>query len=268
MSHSDERLIGVFDSGVGGLTVLKALMQTMPNESTVYLGDTARVPYGTKSPDVVTRYSLANAKALMQFDLKMLVVACNTASASALPALQASLPIPVVGVIEPGAHEAMQRTRNGHVAVIGTKGTIATGAYQLALRTINPQIQVTALPCPLFVPLAEEGLVEGAIALSIVEHYLGQHRLGDADTLVLGCTHYPLLKTVIQSVVGQRVMLVDSAQATAKAALQSLKTHGLLRTSTTASEHHYLVTDTPAAFERVAEQFLGIPVLGTRQIDL
>jgi glutamate racemase len=268
MSSANEQFIGVFDSGVGGLTVLKALTRALPQESTVYLGDTARVPYGTKSADVVTRYSLANAKALMQFPLKMVVVACNTASASALPALQRALPVPVIGVIEPGAATAASVTRNKRIAVIGTPGTIATGAYQRALAAVDGDLQVTALACPLFVPLAEEGLTEGDIATLVAKRYLGDGALHDCDTLVLGCTHYPLLAPVIQSAVGSHVTLVDSAEATARRAASVLRTHHLLSTSNQWPTRHYLVTDTAASFERVAGQFLGQPVSGARQIDL
>lgn len=269
MRHGRHGAIGVFDSGVGGLTVLKALMERLPNESTVYLGDTARVPYGTKSGEVVTKYSLANARALFEYDIKVLVVACNTASAVALPALEAQLPIPVIGVILPGAEAAAKATKTGKVAVIGTPGTIASGAYQKALHAAHPELEVRGQACPLFVPLAEEGWLDGAVPHLVAEKYLGGELLtGGVDTLVLGCTHYPLLSHVIQEVVGPKVTLVDSAQATAERVAQVLRERELTRLERTAVERHYLVTDTPNRFLEVGARFLGRPLSGARQIDL
>jgi glutamate racemase len=270
MRRERHAAIGVFDSGVGGLTVLKALVERLPLESTVYLGDTARVPYGTKSSEVVTQYSLANARALAEYDIKLLVVACNTASAVALPALRAKLPIPVVGVIEPGAKVAAEATRSGKVAVIGTPGTIASGAYQKALHALRPSLEVHAQACPLFVPLAEEGWVDGEVPRLVAEEYLGRGLLtGGVDTLVLGCTHYPLLAKVVHAVAGPKVTLVDSAHATADEVARVLQTEGLQRTEIGASvERHFLVTDTPARFLEVGARFLGRPLSGARQIDL
>lgn len=268
MRHGRHAAIGVFDSGVGGLTVLKAMMERLPLESTVYLGDTARVPYGTKSGEVVTRYSLANAQALMEFDLKALVVACNTASAVALPALEAALPIPVIGVIVPGAEAAVRATKTGKVAVIGTPGTIASGAYQTALESAASTLEVRARACPLFVPLAEEGWLEGTVPQLVAEKYLGDGFLDGVDTLVLGCTHYPLLAPVIQQVVGTRVTLVDSALATAQRLATVLRERELTRLERGTVERHYLVTDTPARFLEVGARFLGRPLSGARQIDL
>ncbi len=269
MRHGRHAAIGVFDSGVGGLTVLKAIMDRLPLESTVYLGDTARVPYGTKSGEVVTRYSLANAHALFEYDIKALVVACNTASAVALPALERELPIPVIGVIIPGAEAAAKVTRTGKVAVIGTPGTIASGAYQAALKVAAPSMEVHTRACPLFVPLAEEGWTEGDVPRLVAEKYLGAGLLdGDVDTLVLGCTHYPLLSSIIQAVVGPRVTLVDSAIATAERLATVLRERDLERLEPTPVERHYLVTDTPARFLEVGARFLGQPLSGARQIDL
>lgn len=270
MRHGRHAAIGVFDSGVGGLTVLKALMERLPLESTIYLGDTARVPYGTKSAEVVTRYSLANAQALMEYDLKLLVVACNTASAVALPALEAQLPVPVLGVIEPGARAAAAATSTGKVAVIGTPGTIASGAYQRALAAQRAELSVRGHACPLFVPLAEEGWTHGEVPRLVARQYLGQGLLeGGVDTLVLGCTHYPLLRDVIAEVAGPRVTLVDSAQATAERVAAVLADRGLARTVAEGhAEHRYLVTDTPSRFLEVGARFLGRPLTGARQIDL
>lgn len=268
MRHGRHAAIGVFDSGVGGLTVLKAMMERLPMESTVYLGDTARVPYGTKSGEVVTRYSLANAQALMEYDLKALVVACNTASAVALPALSAALPIPVIGVITPGAEAAVRATKTGKVAVIGTPGTIASGAYQSALEAAASNLEVHSRACPLFVPLAEEGWLDGAVPQLVAEKYLNDGFLEGVDTLVLGCTHYPLLAPVIQQVVGSRVTLVDSALATAERLATVLRERELTRLERGTVERHYLVTDTPTRFLEVGARFLGRPLSGARQIDL
>lgn len=188
------RAIGIFDSGVGGLTVLRELTRALPQEDTIYFGDTARVPYGTKSPDTVIRYSQEIASFLMTRDIKLLVVACNTASAVALPALRRQLPIPVVGVIEPGARRAVEVTKSGVVGVIGTAGTIRSSAYSRAIKRLNPNISVLAKPCPLFVPLAEEGWTDNEIARLTAHQYLDELREAGVDSLVLGCTHYPLLK--------------------------------------------------------------------------
>src|SRR5207249_2017218 len=208
--------IGIFDSGVGGLTVLHALAETLPAERLFYLGDAGRHPYGTESGETVARYGLENAEFLLEKGIKLLVVACNTASAVALDALRDRCAVPVVGVIEPGARAAAARTRNQRVGVIGTDATIASGAYTRALRALRPGLEIYTRPCPLLVPLAEEGWVEGPIARGVVETYLGTLRHSGIDTLVLGCTHYPLLKPLIAEVMGEGVVLIDSAEETAR----------------------------------------------------
>ncbi len=264
-SHSP---IGVFDSGVGGLTVLKALMERLPHESTLYLGDTARVPYGTKSGEVVTRYSLKNAGFLLERGIKLLVVACNTASAVALPALSAALPVPVLGVIAPGAREALRRTRGGGVGIIGTPGTIRSGAYQRELLAAEPEVRVKARACPLFVPLAEEGWTAGEVPRLVAREYLGDFAQQGVDTLVLGCTHYPLLKAIIAEVVGPQVVLVDSAEATAEVVAMLLEERRMLASEGPPPAHGYFVTDVPERFMEVGARFLGRPIPTAEQVDL
>jgi glutamate racemase len=217
---------------------------------------------------VVTRYSLANAQALFEYDIKLLVVACNTASAVALPALEAALPIPVIGVILPGAQAAAKVTKTGKVAVIGTPGTIASGAYQAALTAASPTMEVHSRACPLFVPLAEEGWTEGEVPRLVAEKYLAGDFLSQVDTLVLGCTHYPLLAPIIQAIVGPKVTLVDSAKATVERVVEVLRARELTRLERGPVERHFLVTDTPARFLEVGARFLGRPLSGARQIDL
>jgi len=268
--------IGIFDSGVGGLTVYSALHEHLPNERFVYLGDTARVPYGTKSLATVERYAVENARFLAAHGIKMLVVACNTASALALPAIRSALEIDVVGVIGPGARAAVlsesakelqtggQRQKRA-IGVIATESTVQSGAYTKAIGRIDPTINVVERACPLFVPLAEEGWAEEDVARSIAQTYLEDIR-GQIDTLVLGCTHYPILKSVIQQAVGEFVKLIDSGEATALEVRALLKEKNLARLTppTGALERqlcddldHFYVTDAAERFARVAERFLG-----------
>ena len=260
--------IGIFDSGVGGLTVLRELTKALSQEDTIYLGDTARVPYGTKSPDTVIRYSQEIATFLTRRDIKLLVVACNTASAVALPTLRRALPIPVVGVIEPGAKRAAEVTRSGVIGVIGTSGTIRSSAYSRAIKRLNPAISVLAKPCPLFVPLAEEGWTDNDVARMTARLYLEELREAQVDTLVLGCTHYPLLKKVIAEVMGPDVTLVDSAAETARTVATILQEKRLLRPPAELGNHHYYVTDVPAGFIRVGNRFLGGKLGDVYQISL
>ena len=260
--------IGIFDSGVGGLTVLRELIKTLPQEDTIYFGDTARVPYGTKSPDTVIRYSQEIASFLIKRDIKLLVVACNTASAVALPALRRILPIPIVGVIEPGAKRAADATRSGIVGVIGTSGTIRSSAYSRAIKKINPAISVLARPCPLFVPLAEEGWTDNDGAQLAAQLYLTELRDAQVDTLVLGCTHYPLLKKIITDFMGPGVTLVDSAEETARTVATILGEKKLLRPPAEQGNHHYYVTDVPAGFVSVGNRFLGNKLGDVYQVSL
>jgi len=251
------KAIGIFDSGVGGLTVLKEVVKALPQEDTIYLGDTARVPYGTKSPETVTRYARQITGFLVRRDIKLLVVACNTASAVSLEALKESFDLPIVGVIEPGARRAAAVTRTGKVGVIGTAGTIKSSAYSKAIKRLNPDIQVVTRACPLFVPLAEEGWVDNEVARLTARAYLQGLREEGVDTLVLGCTHYPLLKGIIADVVGDDVRLVDSAEETAHTVAEILRQQGMLRPAAERGNHHYFVTDVPAGFIRVGNRFLG-----------
>ncbi|SJZ74175.1 glutamate racemase [Trichlorobacter thiogenes] len=260
--------IGIFDSGVGGLTVLRELTRALPQEDTIYFGDTARVPYGTKSPDTVIRYSQEIASFLIKRDIKLLVVACNTASAVALPTLRRSLPVPVVGVIEPGAKRAAEVTRSGVVGVIGTSGTIRSSAYSRAIKRLNPEISVLAKPCPLFVPLAEEGWIDNDVTLMTARLYLEELREAQVDTLVLGCTHYPLLKKIIAEVMGPEVTLVDSAEETARTVASILQAKNMLRPPAELGNHHYYVTDVPAGFIRVGNRFLGGKLGDVYQVSL
>lgn len=262
------KAIGIFDSGVGGLTVLKEIIKALPQEDTIYFGDTARVPYGTKSPETVTRYSLEIASFLVHRDIKLLVVACNTASACALEALQQTLSIPVVGVIEPGARRAAAVTRSGKVGVIGTEGTIRSSAYAKAIKRINPEVEVVTRACPLFVPLAEEGWTDNEVAHLTARTYLAGLREAGVDTLVLGCTHYPLLKRVIGETIGQEVKLVDSAEETARTVAEILRGRDLLRPAGEQGNHHYFVSDVPAGFIRVGNRFLGGKLGDVYQVSL
>src|SRR5205085_4190232 len=226
-SSGNAQPIGVFDSGIGGLTVVSALRTLLPNESIFYLGDTARVPYGGKSAATVQRYSLEIAAMLLEVKAKTVVVACNTASALALPRLEETLAVTVTGVILPGARAAIAQTRSGHIGVIGTRATIASGAYERALRSLDAQVRVTARPCPLLVPLIEEGWLENPITDEIVLQYLAPLMNDGVDTLVLGCTHYPLLRNAIARLVGEKIALVDSAQNCALAVRDLLQQENL-----------------------------------------
>ncbi len=261
-----DRAIGVFDSGVGGLTVLRALQERLPNERTVYLGDTARVPYGTRSQSVVTRYALGSARFLMERDIKLLVVACNTVSAESLPALRAAYDVPIIGVVEPGARAAHAVAGSRPIGVIGTQGTIGSGAYQRALSALDPSAKVIARPCPLFVPLAEEGWTEGEVPRLAAERYLAAYRSEGIGALVLGCTHYPLLRGAIAETL-PGVILVDSAAATAAVVAEALQSRSLARRDS-AGEHAIFVTDLPSTFHRVAERFLGGGLPRVEQVDI
>jgi glutamate racemase len=257
---SRESPIGVFDSGIGGLTVVRALRELLPNEAICYLGDTARVPYGGKSAATVQRYSLEIAEFLLDENCKTIVVACNTASALALPELKAAMSVPVTGVIQPGAQAAVAATRNRHIGVIGTRATIKSGAYERAILTLDPEARVSARACPLFVPLIEEGWLQGEITDRIVRQYLDPLVENGIDTLVLGCTHYPLLREAIQGYLGDAVELVDSAQNCATAVRQLLDAKDLRTTAATNGNLSVALTDPPDAFLDVARSALSLDI--------
>jgi len=248
--------IGVFDSGLGGLTVVRALVARLPKESIIYVGDTARVPYGPKSPDTVRRYAKEIAGYLVGEGVKALVVACNTATAHALPMLKETLSVPVVGVIEPGARAAVRVTQGGPIGVIGTVGTIASGAYERAIADINPEITVMSAPCPLFVPLVEEGWLDHKATRQIVKTYLKPLAATGIDTLILGCTHYPLLVEQIANRM-EGVTLIDSGAETAIEAAMMLQQAKLEAPATASPTYRFIATDAPEQFLRSARGFLG-----------
>jgi glutamate racemase len=261
--------IGVFDSGIGGLTVLAALMRALPHERFMYLGDTARLPYGTKSAQTVARYAVQAAAALARHGVKCLVVACNTAASVGLDAVRAEVGgLPVIGVIEPGAQAACAATASGHIAVIATEATVRGGAYQRAILERRADARVEQLPAQLLVALAEEGLVEGPVAQGVVNHYLGPLFGADAppDTLVLGCTHFPVLTPTIREVLGPQVRIVDSALTTATAVRDELLGAGTARTAGSQSLQ-FMATDGPERFARVGSRFLG-RTIDPRRVEL
>ena len=264
-SPARARPIGVFDSGIGGLTVVRALRELLPNENIFYLGDTARVPYGGKSAATVERYSLEIAALLLEEDCKTIVVACNTASALALPALETTTPVTVTGVILPGAAAAVAMTRNGHIGVIGTRATIKSGAYERAIRALDDKVQVSARACPLFVPLIEEGWLESEITDRVVRQYLQPLVEDGIDTLVLGCTHYPLLREAIGRFLGDAVTLVDSAQNCAIAVSHLLEAESLRAAPGNDGTLSVALTDPPDAFLEVAREALHLDI-GTVQL--
>jgi glutamate racemase len=263
-----DKPIGIFDSGVGGLTVAKRIFELLPHEKVIYFGDTGRYPYGPRSPQIVRRFSAQNVEFLLRQKVKFIVVACNTASAVALPELKRSHSVPMIGVIEPGASAAVQATRNHKVGVIGTVGTISSQAYPKAIHRRSGQTKVFSVACPLFVSLAEEGYLDKKATRLIAEEYLTPLALKGVDTLVLGCTHYPLLKKVISQVMGNKVRLIDSAEETAKEVKSFLADHGLLRRSRGRAFHRFFVSDVPDRFVEVGQRFLKSPIRNARKIDL
>jgi glutamate racemase len=254
---TNDRPIGVFDSGIGGLTVVRALMKHLPHENLVYFGDTARVPYGPKSAQVVREYAVQDTDELLKHDVKFIIIACNTVSAVALDVVQKRAKVPVLGVIIPGAEAAVRATKKNRLGVIGTVGTVSSNAYTNAIRQLNPAINVFSQACPLFVPLAEEGWTSHPATELVAKEYLFPLTLEKIDTLILGCTHYPLLKDVIDAVLHKSVTLIDSGEATALAAVRLLEDLKLRNQSTLKPNIQFFVSDIPHKFAEVGERFLG-----------
>ena len=259
--------IGVFDSGIGGLTVTAELFGQLPEEKTIYFGDTGRYPYGVRSQPVIQRFSRQAVRFLLEKEAKLIVVACNTATAMALEVLKAEFSVPIIGVVEPGARAAARASKCRKVGVIGTLGTIRSGSYERTIKRLDPEIQVFSLPCPLFVPLAEEGFADHRATLLIAQDYLAPFKKFDVDTLVLGCTHYPLLKKVIGQVMGPGVGLVDSAEETAREVKGELARLNLLRPDGPPIPEYY-VSDTPEKFVEISQRFLGGKIDRAGLIDI
>ncbi len=261
------KTIGVFDSGVGGLTVVKELIRQLPNEDIVYFGDTARVPYGIKSRETVIRFSIENILFLLKHDVKLICVACNTVSSFALPVIKNHFRVPIVGVITPGVREAVYATQNKRVGVIGTRGTINSRAYELEIKQLDPSVKVTAVACPLFVPFAEEGWLEGSVVMQVARSYLQPLKAAGVDTVILGCTHYPLLKPVIKKIMGKKVELIDSAKQVAVEVKNILAAEGLCNGKRKGS-HKFCVSDNPDWFKSLATRFLGHDIKDVTKVSL
>ena len=260
--------IGIFDSGIGGLTVVKKVWSFLPNEDMIYFGDTARVPYGTKSNSTVIEYSTQDAKFLINRNVKIIIVACNTASSVALDNLKAKFDMPVIGMIEPGAQMALTETKNGKIGVVGTYATINNKAYSKELKRLDPKAQVYEKACPLFVPLAEEGWTDHKATELIAEEYLHELKETGIDTLILGCTHYPILADIIQNVMGNGVQLIDSGTAASVVVEKYLAGRNLKNPSNNIGKHEFYVSDLPTKFKEVADRFLGRDVEHLEKIDL
>jgi glutamate racemase len=261
----DPRPIGVFDSGLGGLTAVREVFRLLPNESVIYFGDTARLPYGSKSRDTVTRFSVEIASFLVRQNIKCLLVACNTASSYALETLSQRLSIPVVGVIEPAAQAAVRHSPHARIGVVGTLGTIGSGAYERALGRLAPGVAVIGRACPLFVPLIEEGWIDHPVTRAVAEEYLVELRAGALESLILGCTHYPMIATLIAELMGPAVVLIDSGAEAARATGILLGERGQLAAGVPA--HRFYVSDEPRNFRRIAQAFLGRELPPTSVVD-
>src|SRR6266404_4342198 len=263
-----EAPIGIFDSGVGGLTVFRAIEQRLPNESLIYLGDTARIPYGVRSAATIERYSMECASFVQSRGVKAIVIACNTASALAANYLRSQFELPINGVIRPGSRRAVEKTRNGHIGVVATEATVASGAYERAMLAIRSGLEITSRACPLFVPLAEEGWMNHSVTRQVAEEYLAELRSSGVDTLVLGCTHYPILRPVIEETMGDHISYVDSGEAVADEVAKLLEERGLLRGDGQPRVEEFYVTDSADRFRRVAELFLGRPLESVTTVRL
>jgi glutamate racemase len=258
--------IGVFDSGVGGLTVVKELIRQLPFEDIVYFGYTARVPYGIKSKETIIRFSIENILFLLKQDVKLICVACNTVSSVALPIIRNHFRVPIIGVLTPGVREAVYATQNRRIGVIGTNSTIRSRAYENEIKQLNPLVKVTALTCPLFVPFVEEGWLSGNVVLEVARIYLKPLKSAGVDTVILGCTHYPLLKSVIKEVLGEKVELIDSARQVGMEVKKTLSVEGLLNKERR-GRHKFYVSDNPEWFMGLAERFLGQKIKDVSKVN-
>ena len=265
---SNKAPIGVFDSGVGGLTVVKEIMNQLPGETIIYFGDTARVPYGNKSKETVITYTRQIVRFLMEKRVKALVIACNTISALALETVKAEIDVPVIGVVKPGAKVAAETTKNYKIGVIGTEATIRSGIYNEFLSQTNPQIKVFGKACPLFVPLVEEGLIEDPVTMEMARRYIGELMENDIDTLVLGCTHYPLLRKTIRKIVGDRIELVNPAYETAKSLNEVLLEKDIKNDDTLKTDHKFYVSDGAEKFKEFANSILPCEVVETKDVNI
>ncbi|WP_058485871.1 glutamate racemase [Defluviitalea phaphyphila] len=263
----DERAIGVFDSGVGGLTVVKEIIEQLPNEEIIYFGDTARVPYGSKSKETVTKYSKQIIRFLLTKNIKAIIIACNTASSNSLEEVKKTFDIPIIGVVEPGAVMAYKSTKNNRIGIIGTEATIRSNSYPNAIKKYNKDIETFSLACPLFVPLAEEGWTNNDVAYLVAKKYLEPFKEKDIDTLVLGCTHYPLLKDVIQEIVGDKVSLINPAKEAAKKLKELLILKNQLRVKDN-PKHRFYVSDDTTKFEQIASIALKKFIPSAQKIDI
>lgn len=261
-----KKSIGVFDSGLGGLTVVKELIRHLPGENIIYFGDTARVPYGIKSKETVIRFSIENILFLLKQEVKLICVACNTVSSVALPIIKNHFRVPIVGVITPGAREAVYATQNKRIGVIGTQATIKSRTYENEIKQLDPKIKVLAVACPLFVPFVEEGWTRGKVVLEVVKTYLKPLKVACVDTVILGCTHYPLLKPLIKEALGKQVNLIDSAKQVAIEVKKILFQEGLLNKARY-GKHKFYVSDNPEGFSDLAKRFLGKPIHNVKRIN-
>lgn len=260
--------IGIFDSGIGGLTVVKEIIRLLPTESLIYFGDTARVPYGTKSDSTIKEYSVQNTKFLLTHNVKLIVVACNSVSSVALDEIQSRTDKPVVGVIKPGAEAAVMASQLKRIAIIGTNATVSSRAYEHEIHKFNPEIDVAGKACPLFVPIVEEGWMEHEIAYLTAKEYLSSLQNFSYDTMILGCTHYPLLKNVIRKVVGDNITLIDSGVETSKQVRTILTEMNLLNPSQQKPNRNYFVSDLPHKFKEIGEMFLGEKIESLIKVDI
>ncbi len=263
------RPIGIFDSGMGGLTVVKEVLRNLPDENIIYFGDTARVPYGPKSKETIIRFSIENILFLLQHHVKLIIIACNTSSSVALSIVEQSFKVPIVGVIKPGALEAVRLTKNNRIGVIGTRTTIKSGAYREQINHLSSKAKVYGISCPLFVPLVEEGWLNSPVTKDIVREYLMPLKTKDVDTIVLGCTHYPLLKPVIQDVLGAGIRLVDSARQVAYQAKELLEKENLLAKQKKGkkADVSFYVSDEPENFAVLGRKFLGIALNNVKKVS-